>query len=305
MLRRVAVGMLGSLAMLFAWGCGDDPDAGEEPFVPTSLELVADSDFKVGGTFRLQTVAWDDAGRSEELTSGVTYASSDENVATVDEEGNVTLVAGGPLTLTATYGELEAHLEARPDCDYPESQDTLRYGNVLPRLRMPAAWPSGERFILDLHEVRCDARWKSVETLHFVLSAGWCKPCTAYARALEHQAATLQRKGMQIVIVELQDVAGAPADVDFAYEHLGKITRHIPGIAVGDKGMFPDLFFTKSRYVEAFPSLFVVRTRDMRMIVDGTTDAWGKWAKSPGMRLPLAEIAEDPDANWSVPPETL
>lgn len=294
MMRRVLVGMLGTLT-LFAWGCGE-----EEPFSPTSLELLATTDFKVGGVFDLQVMGRDDTGKVEQLTADVVFATSDERVATVDEKGTVTLVAGGPLTLTATYGELEATLEARPTCDYPESSPTLRYGNVLPRLRMPAAWPSGEPFVLDLAEVQCDAKWKSIETLHFVLSAGWCGPCTQYAQYLEHQAATLLRKGMQIVIVELETLSmGQAADTNFAYDHLSKITNHVPGIAVGDKGMLPDLFFRQSGYVEAFPSVFVVRTSDMRMIADGTASFWMQYPMGPAERLPLHEIAENPDADWS------
>lgn len=295
MMRRVLVGMLGALT-LFAWGCGQE----EEPFAPTSLELVGETDFKVGGVFDLKVMGRDATGRVEQLTEDVTFTSSDEKVATVDEKGTVTLVAGGPLTLTATYGGLEATLEARPTCDYPESSPMLRYGNVLPRLQMPAAWPSGERFILDLAEVHCDAKWKSIETIHFVLSAGWCAPCTQYAQMLEHQAAALLRKGMQIVIVEIDTLnLGEPADTNFAFDHLSKITRHVPAIAVGDRGMLPDQFFRRSGYIEAYPTGMVVRTRDMRMIVDGTADFWTDYAMATGKRLPLDEIAEDPDADWS------
>lgn len=67
-----------------------------------SLTLTADrttDDLEVGDTVNL-TVGYNPEDTTDE--KGVTWTSSDENVATVDENGVVTAVAGGTATITAT-----------------------------------------------------------------------------------------------------------------------------------------------------------------------------------------------------------
>lgn len=70
-----------------------------------SLDISKSSmTMKPGATNTLSvTVSPEDAN-----ISGMTWTSSDESVATVDQEGNVTAVADGTATITATIGETTA-----------------------------------------------------------------------------------------------------------------------------------------------------------------------------------------------------
>jgi len=284
------VGLIAAAAATFiAWGCGGGVDE-EEVFVPTALTVRSDAELKVGATVQLRAIGSRD-GEERELVDGVVFASSNEAVATVDQSGMAKIVAGGPVTFTATFGELEAKVEARARCEYPRFSPEFALGRVMPKLSWPNAWDrEGNYFEFNLEDVYCDADWKDTTTLTFVLSAGWCAPCTQYARDLSKIYEDLEYLGMKIVTIEVQDDRYQPADSDFAREHLDKITAgNVPSIAVGDADTLPSNFVAQSALLEYFPTVFVVRTRDMRMIADGKR--WG--------RLPLERIAADPEADWT------
>lgn len=285
------VGLIAAAAATFiAWGCGGGDDE-EEVFVPTTLTVRADAELKVGSTVQLRAIGARD-GEERELVNGVVFVSSNEAVATVDESGLAKIVAGGPVTFTATFGALEAKVDVRARCEYPRFSPEFALGRVMPKLSWPKAYDrEGERFEFNLEDVYCDADWKDTTTLTFVLSAGWCGPCTEYARDLTRVYEDLEYLGMKVVTVEVQDVRGFPADSDFAREHLEKITAgNVPSIAVGDLDTMPYKFVQRSEMLEYFPTVFVVRTRDMRIIADGK-----RWST----RLPLERIAADPEADWS------
>lgn len=117
-------------------------DCGE--YVPPSLRLVPHGEFLRGETVQIEVIAVSGDGNEEVLEEGLTFHSSDERVATVDETGLVTVHAGGPVTITVTasldsMGEpLEASLEARATCEYPEFSRQIGDGKVFPRLAWPA-----------------------------------------------------------------------------------------------------------------------------------------------------------------------
>lgn len=226
------------------------------------------------------------------MRKGVTFASSNEAVATVDGTGVAKIVAGGPVTFTATYGSLSATVDGRARCEYPRFSPEFVLGRVMPKLRWEHAYDrDGNYFEFDLEDVYCDADWKNTQTITFVLSAGWCGPCTQYAKDLSKIWMDLDDLGMKIVTVEVEDERGRPGDADFARTHLEKITSgNVPSIAVGDADTRPASFIAESPFLEYFPTAFVVRTRDMRIIADGK-----RW----NSRLPLARIAADPDADWT------
>lgn len=305
MKARIGLGALAVLTMVMGFGCAEV----EELFRPTSLRLVAHGEFLRDEVVLLEAIGVDDSGKEVTLEENLTFTSSDEAVATVDEDGVVTVHAGGPVTITATYaapsGEtLEAFVEARATCIYPEYDLTLGHGKVVPPLFWPARRPNGEAFIFRLEDVHCDAEWQWVKTIHFVFSAGWCGPCSDYARYLSGISAQLRREGMQVVTIELDTlIPGTPASTEFAYNHLKNLAEPIAGIAAGDLQTYlegaPDNgnnFLRTSGFVQYFPTKSVVRTRDMRMIADAS--ATGPWAN---LNLPVLEIAKNPDADWSKP----
>lgn len=170
----------------------------------------------------------------------------------------------------------------------------------MPPLAWTAYTPGGELFDLSLADVHCDADWKWAKTIHFVLSAGWCGPCTNYARSLVDDAPPLRELGMEIVIIMVENQSGMTASSHYAYNHLKNTTPKVPTISAGDAETVLEgarwggsRFLMYSGFALPFPTKFVVRTRDMKMIADASKT--GPWA---GKIMPLAKIAEDPEADW-------
>ncbi len=306
-MSRISIVAACSAALLLGAGCGSEKDEApgqEAPFVPTSLALVADGDFVVGTPVQLHAMGSMEGREPQAITEGVMFTSSNEQIATVDATGLVTVLAGGDVKFEAHLGDLHASIESvRTTCVYPRFSPELQINRVMPPLAWPAKWPDGTDFEFNLANVACDLDWKETKTLAFVISAGWCTPCTLYAQRLENEVAQLNALGMEIVIIEAQDVQGDPADLAFAYSHVERITENNPAITAGDAdtmrvvgdGTEPaSEFFGSSSIVRAFPTVFVVRTRDMRIIADqNRADTY----------LPLQAIAADPEADWTNPGE--
>lgn len=256
-----------------------------------SLVLRADGPFEVGTEVQLRTFGVDAAGEEIELRTGVVYSSSREDMVTVDETGLASVIAGGEVTLTAAARGLEATLEDRAFCEYPHFTPKIALGRVMPNLSWPAKWPDGKDFEMRMEDVYCHADWKDVETFTLVLSAGWCNPCTQYARMLEQEVGTLSALGMETMIIEVQTYDPELADLTFAWNHLRSITQNVPSIVAGDLDTRPQSgFLQDSEILKAFPTVLVVRTDDMRIISDQF--------RSRGW-LPLADIARNPDADWT------
>ena len=102
------------------------PDPTVEPSAEPSAEPSQDSsDEPAQPTFQLSSndftlfsagSSWRRAYTAEPaLTEAVVFTSSDESVATVDEDGTVTAVAPGQATITATAAKAAAVLQARVD----------------------------------------------------------------------------------------------------------------------------------------------------------------------------------------------
>ncbi len=297
-------------ALSLAYGCGDDSttdvpkDNGpgqNETFVPTTIALRAEGDLSVGKTAQLKVWGTNADGAEKALTGDFTFTSSDDRIATVDATGLVTVHKRGPVTFGVNAAEfsLESSWDVTPTCEYPEFAAQLQYNRIMPPLAWPAKWPDGSDFEFSLEKVYCDLDWQETKTIAFVLSAGWCTPCTLYAQRLEGEVAQLRQLGMEVVIIEVQNIEGALADLAFAYSHVNRITDTIPGIVAGDKDtmnffdgeLLPNSgFLNTSAILRAFPSVFVVRTSDMRIIAD---------QNRADFYLPLGDIAADPNADWS------
>ena len=88
---------------------GSAPDASQPAQPPAETALTLNkTDFtlsKAGATYRLRA--------QTALSSTITFASSDEAVATVDAKGVVTAVAPGTAVITVTQGEATAQCTVR------------------------------------------------------------------------------------------------------------------------------------------------------------------------------------------------
>lgn len=295
-------------------GCGAEeangpakeaPEKEETPPVPVALRLVAEGEFLVGETIQLHPSLIMDDGSEIPVSEGVVYESSNEEVATVDPSGLVQVVAGGEVTIRAiathdlAVEPLEAEIGGVATCTYPEFDTSLGQGNTVPPFAWNAMTQDGEPIFFSFADLHCNAEWKWVKTVHLVLSAGWCTSCTGHKRTLSMKRETLRSLGMLVVIVELDTMNNRePADTAFAYDHVRSTTQNVPGIVAGDLDTFlgespaPN-YFRQSGYVGFYPTKAVIRTRDMRMIADGSEN--GPWA---GRDMPLEQMARFPDIDW-------
>jgi uncharacterized protein YjdB len=114
-MRRVHVRQLTAVLLAGAFllaGCDDSPT--EPPLNPTpdAVEVSPESVTltETGATEQLTAVVYDEDGDEIE-DAEVTWSSSDEEVATVDEDGLVEAVGEGTATITATSGEASGTAE--------------------------------------------------------------------------------------------------------------------------------------------------------------------------------------------------
>lgn len=243
----------------------------------------------IGDTSRLRTFAI--AGELEFEVGEVSYEVSDEAFASVAADGTIEGVAGGHVTVTASALGKTAEAVIDVTCQYPHFSPKIELGRVIPNLAWPAKWPDGTDFRMSMQDVYCHESWKDVETFTLVLSAGWCNPCTMYAQMLEEKVDQLTALGMQTMIIEVQTYTDALADLEFAWMHLNTITDRVPSIVAGDLDTEPASgFLQNSEILQAFPTVLVVRTRDMRIIAD--QGRWRTW-------MPLEQIAADPERDWT------
>lgn len=128
---RSSVLLLGALALLLA-SCGQKPDSGDSitglVLVPGSLELeVGESSDPI-----VVSVAYE-SGRTVALeVVDVDWASSDEDVATVDGGGVVTGVAAGRATVTVSHEESGFEMAADVTVVEPEPTDEEPGGDEKP-----------------------------------------------------------------------------------------------------------------------------------------------------------------------------
>lgn len=266
-----------------------------EAAVLTGLVIAPQLDtFTVGVPENLTVTAIYDSGSEVDVTAQVEWETSNPDIATVDGEGVVEATHGGAVTLTATLDGERTTLEATVGCDYPRYARALRYGAVVPPLYWNGAYnPDGSKFDFELSKVHCDVEYKDVDVIFFIISAGWCTPCTIYAQRLLSEYQALQDEGAMIVIVEAETADFGPADSDYAQRHLDRIIGDAYAVRVGDYDTQPlSNFLREQPIVQGFPTTIAVRTRDMQVITDSNHSQY---------YLPLRLIAENPEADWSNP----
>ncbi|HLV60324.1 MAG TPA: hypothetical protein VKY51_02880 [Fredinandcohnia sp.] len=302
--RFVRLLILAVLVAALGAGCGNE-------FEPTSIRLEAKGELTVGEMVQLEVIGIDAEGREEPITEGLSFTTSNEYVASVDASGLVTVHSRAPVTITAKAdlgekGSFEAKIETTPICHYPEENWGLSHGMTVPPLRWNAMDPYGQPYSLRLEDVYCNLEWRGVQTLHLVFSAGWCGPCTQYAGMLSAMSKDLNALGMRIATIELDTlVPGQDADHRFAYDHLKKIADSVGAPVSGFAAGLRDTFLAGDednyreelrKFVVVFPTRLIVRTRDMRVIADGSAN--GPWS---GTHFPLMDIAANPEGDWSTP----
>jgi hypothetical protein len=184
------------------------------------------------------------------------------------------------------------------DCTYPENHaNNIQAGTIIPPLYWEGAFREDgtvERFSLE--DVYCDARFAEYETVTFIVGSGWCPNCPGYMRDIARQIDELTANKTLVVWMEAQDAVYAPAPNDVANHTVNRIVGRVAGYRVGDADTQPiQNAFNNAPIITAFPTGFVVRTRDMRIIADQS---------STRFVLDYLAVTADPEAQWGpVAPE--
>ncbi|MBU0553930.1 Ig-like domain-containing protein [Myxococcota bacterium] len=239
-------------------------------------------------------------GHAEDVTEQVAWISGDPSVMRFSAEApnELTALANGFVEITAIYEDLSATAEAVVACFYPSYPDNVLFNKTMPPLSWEKAFRDGHKeFELRLEDIYCDhTQYGDVSIIAFVVGAGWCSACTYYTtEVLEPEREALEAAGVLFIFLEAQDYDYMPTDSEFADNHLTRLVDGNFGIRVGglDTRPIPDYLTEETNgYVQAFPTVFVVRRRDMKIIADGTRS---------NSYLPLMEIARNPNQDWSDP----
>jgi len=111
-MRHLANRLLFLCFALALAGCGaDDPTRSNDFLELTSISITSEYDGIANLTDNQFSATGDYSGElSKDITTSVSWRSSDENVLKIDSAGLATAVAPGPVTLTAALGEVESSL---------------------------------------------------------------------------------------------------------------------------------------------------------------------------------------------------
>ena len=193
--------------------------------------------------------------------------------------------------------------------NYPEYNMRMDFGEVAPPIGWTEAYRGdGTKQHFSFENFFCGEEYADKSILIFIISAGWCQPCSRFAQSyLNPRAPNLtENLGVEIVYLEAQDTMGEPADNRFAYRHLRDLIDDGPGWRVGDLNTVirqgeemvevPN-YMQMQPAITGFPTVWVIRKSDMRIIADRSIAMMNR----PG-ELPFELIAMDPLADWRVPP---
>ncbi len=258
---------------------------------PEAVELNSEQ------RLQLRAVGLYTNGYKEEITDRVSWSSSDSAVISVTESGEALGVQGGEVKISAELESQKAEVPGIVACFYPSYPDTVRFSKTMPPLYWESAFQRGEEFNFQLKDLYCDEEtYGDYSVIAFVVGAGWCSACTAYTRdILKPKASSLENAGVLIVFLEAQDENYEPSDSAYADRHLTRLVGKNFGIRVGSLDTQPVANYLTEEtngYIQAFPTVFVVRRSDMKIIADGTRSQ---------NYLPLEQIARNPYDDWSNP----
>jgi len=244
--------------------------------------------FTAMGTYRDGTTA--------DLTESATWTSSDEAVMTKIAAG-WKAVEVGQATLTVTVEGVSSTLDVTVVCKYPaDAPRFINHYETLPYLRWDAAVDeNGNTQVFDLEEVMCNAEWARYDTLGIIVSTEWCPYCPDRMRWMNSMQSELDGLGMKLIYAEVQDRQGrATMDSAKAAAYVDTIIPGGVGLRIGDLDSTPtrNIFNSSDAFINAFPTVFVVRTRDMKIIANQTDGT---------ALLDLPGIAANPEWNWRDP----
>jgi uncharacterized lipoprotein NlpE involved in copper resistance len=130
--KRFLVSVLILSLALFVVGCENDDDDDDTTVVVATVSVSpATGTLLEGATQEFTATAADAAGNAIGNVTFV-WASSDEAIATVDEDGLCTAVAFGDVTITATYNTIIGSADLTVTMDYPENAMVSMYVTEAP-----------------------------------------------------------------------------------------------------------------------------------------------------------------------------
>lgn len=268
--------------------------------IPASLrtmEVTGSESVARGGVGQLVVVGTYGDQTTADLTSQVTYTSSDETVATVSDGGIVVGIEVGQATITAEKDGITATYDVSVVCAYPGDAPALvRLGQTLPNMSWTnAVFPNNEHKPFVMEDVYCQREgYEGIRTLFFQISAEWCGPCRTYRRQFNSQKSLFDSNASQFIVTELVDTQNV-ANVTSEHANMS-IRQEVDadwGISLGDLDTAPTQnLFGQSDLVSEWPTFMIVRTRDMKVIATSRGEL--------GLFLDnLETILQNPDWDWS------
>jgi hypothetical protein len=241
-----------------------------------------------------------------QVIQDATWQSLTPDLASVDEKGFVTILKSGLIKIQAEKDQIKGTFEVQVDCRYPnptemEWDNLLKVNTVIPPIYWSKAYSAQQEIMINqgvnLKDIYCggaNGEFKDVKTINLILTAGWCPSCPDYLREVKSLSSTLKSKGGLLIYVEVQDESEAAASTAFAAEFLGRLLGQTEGYFVGDGETQPTSeFFNQSTGFTSFPSAFVIRRSDMKIISSQEQN------QETGM-LPFLDIAENPNGDWEI-----
>ena len=321
-----------AFSLIFVLACSGGDSDGTSPSEPLTLDASVGGDGSVtvpvteetrlevriygvkpilpGEPRRFQAFIVDPDGNEMDVTAEASWSSSDSaivdfesNEQRTDGWANIPGDAEGSVSVSASYEGLEGVLDS---CTYPKDfSPYLQPIRSQLQLECPcelappmpyvfwesAFWPGGENKPLRFSELHCK---QETSIIIVMLGTNWCSACTSFMQRVVGLSDELEAAGAEIVFMEIEDYAHEECTSEEAQDH---ITRHIGeevGYRVGDADSRPGSgnYFTNAGLVSSYPTVAIIRRRDMRVIADNSTGAGA---------LDLVQVALDPERDWTVP----
>ena len=251
-------------------------------------------------------------GTTRNISQDVNWGSSNTEVADFEaymRHSGAAITGDGKVTITANAGPVTGELST---CTYPKSNSFYRLSPIrqngaadcpcdlkgpIPYVYWENAYhPGGESGPLRFADLHCD---EDVSIMIFVVGTVWCGACTSYAMRIAEISDEIEAAGGRIVFIELENGERQLATSEDAQRHLRNYIGEDVGIRVGDADTFPQTtpgmggLIRGSRVATGYPTVVIVRRRDMQVIADSSTGA---------RSLDLVAVAKDPERDWTKPP---
>lgn len=241
-----------------------------EPIRLGAIELSATTlSLDLAGTQQLTATGVLTDGNRMDVTSMVTWTSSNPAIASVSATGLVTGVAIGNASITAMMNNVTAAASVTvQSCAYPQAGNRVALGGVLPPVSWTGAFDrNGATADFAMEDFYCDSAYDNYSSVLFVIGAGWCPNCPDYKRRVESAASQVAAAGGLIVWVEIENNSSQPASHSEALQIVNRSVPNADGLRIGDGETIPapSIF---GRAVNAVPGAFVVRKSDMMVIAD-------------------------------------